>query len=226
MVVTVAENEYKCAKNYCNRLVRRAKLKLFDVKINNNFHCPRKLWSALKELGVFPHNNSSEVTCSPEDLNNYFVSFNNSSVSENLVQEEINHVLENVLYPSFILQHVSPSQVAKALQRINTNAQGVDGLNKRMLVDCMPYCLPSLTHIINVSFSCNVFPDSWKLANVCPVPKVASPSIVNDYRPISLLPTLSKIIERLVSKQVVHYLNNLIPVNLAFVNPIILPQLY
>ncbi|KAL1448214.1 hypothetical protein WDU94_005667 [Cyamophila willieti] len=61
----------------------------------------------------------------------------------------------------------------------------------------LPYVLPALTHIFNTSLSTGVFPTEWKSANVVPLRKVNSPSSCNDYRPISLLPTLSKALEKL-----------------------------
>ncbi len=62
--------------------------------------------------------------------------------------------------------------------------------------------------IINFSLSSNTFPEAWRKANVIPVPKCESPNDLNSFRPISLLPTLSKIIEKVVAQQVVHYLND------------------
>ncbi len=198
----------KNAKNRCNKLVRKAKQNLFQTKINENINNPKKLWSSLQSLGVISSAHSSSAEISANELNNYFVSFNNGSVNQEIINQEICQVLETAIYPSFILQHVSLSDVAKAAKTIKTNAEGVDKINKRMLDECMPHCLDVLTHTINFSFSSNTFPQLWKMANVCPNPKVTSPKCPKDYRPISLLPTLSKVIERLVSFQVCKYLDN------------------
>ena len=110
------------------------------------------------------------------------------------------------MHPSFILQHVSPELVLKLLSGISTNAQGIDGLNIKMISYCIPYCIHALTHIINFSISANVFPDLWKKAYIRPIPKISSPSVLKDYRPISLLPTVSKVLEKVVALQMYSYL--------------------
>ena len=68
-----------------------------------------------------------------------------------------------------------------------------------------------LTNIVNSSLVTGIFPEQWKKAIVIPVPKIPDPNNPGDYRPISLLATLSKILEKIVSKQILKYLqeNNL-----------------
>ena len=76
----------------------------------------------------------------------------------------------------------------------------------------IPFGITAITHIVNCSIVNGVFPSNWKMANVIPVPKLSNPSKVTDYRPISLLCTLSKLVEKAVSKQILLYLeeNNLL----------------
>jgi len=50
------------------------------------------------------------------------------------------------------------------------------------------------------------FPDSWKIAHIIPVPKVHSPSSSSEYRPISVLPVLSKLFEKVLYHRVYSYL--------------------
>ena len=50
----------------------------------------------------------------------------------------------------------------------------------------------SIIHIINSSIDKKIFPDSWKVARVCAVPKVVNPIKEKDFRPISILPVLPK----------------------------------
>ena len=64
-----------------------------------------------------------------------------------------------------------------------------------------------LAHIINVCISNSYFPRVWKSAHILPVPKVDNPKQEAQYRPVSILPALSKVFERLVLKQLVHYID-------------------
>lgn len=62
-----------------------------------------------------------------------------------------------------------------------------------LLVDILPH----LTHLLNACLVKSVFPDSWKLADVIPLPKTNPPNM-NKLRPISLLPLLCKVFEKLI----------------------------
>ena len=65
---------------------------------------------------------------------------------------------------------------------------------------------PVLASIVSKSLSTGEFPDSLKVARVVPIPKPGDPTKISNYRPISILPTLSKIFERVVYKQLYSYL--------------------
>ena len=67
---------------------------------------------------------------------------------------------------------------------------------------------PILSHIINISFSSGHFPKFLKVARVVPIFKSGSSTDVNNYRPISILPILSKIFEKIVHHQFYNYLNH------------------
>ena len=65
-----------------------------------------------------------------------------------------------------------------------------------------------LTHIVNNCISKQLFPSQWKIARICAIPKCDPISSYNDLRPVSILPTLSKIFERLVLRQMSDYVTN------------------
>ena len=64
---------------------------------------------------------------------------------------------------------------------------------------------PSPTFIINQSLSTGIFPDSLKTAKVIPIHKKDEKTIMSNYRPISILPVLSKIIQSVMHLQLMHY---------------------
>ena len=86
-----------------------------------------------------------------------------------------------------------------------------------------------ITHIINVSFEINKFPERWKKALITPIPKCEVPLQESDFRPISLLPTFSKILEKAANIQIVAYLlehDLLDPYQSAYKKAIVLLRLY
>ena len=101
----------------------------------------------------------------------------------------------------------------ECLKNISSNkASGIDKLSARMLKSAAPIIAPSIAKLINYSFSKSVFPQRWKTAKVFPLFKGGDLDNVNNYRPISVLPVLSKVIERHVHDTLYSYLcdNNLI----------------
>ena len=70
----------------------------------------------------------------------------------------------------------------------------------------LDYIVKPLTHLINQCLHTGVFPDNMKLAKVIPIYKKGDPLEMSNYRPISLLPSISKVIERVVFNQLNMYL--------------------
>ena len=97
--------------------------------------------------------------------------------------------------------------VLKLINSLPLNkASGLDGISCRLLKEAAPVVVPSLTHIINLSITTGIFPDEWKLARVSPIYKEGAKSDPNNYRPISVLPVISKLIEKIVCDQFYEYL--------------------
>ncbi|CAH2220908.1 jg13462 [Pararge aegeria aegeria] len=67
---------------------------------------------------------------------------------------------------------------------------------------------PVLSHIFNFSLSSGEFPKSWRKAHIIPIPKTKNPISFSQYRPISILPFLSKVLERIVHFQLNSFLVN------------------
>jgi len=77
------------------------------------------------------------------------------------------------------------------------------------LIKCVKYSLASpLTNIINNCIDNLVFPDQWKVARICPIPKTDYPQTTADYRPISVLPVLSKVYEKVILQQMTKFIEN------------------
>lgn len=114
---------------------------------------------------------------------------------------------------TFSLQPVSEDAVLKIINGLKSNARGSDEVSLDMLRLTLPQSLGAITAIINQSILDGVFPNSWKTAIIRPLPKVGVPSTMSDLRPISLLPILSKVLERVVCEQLTRYLeeHNILP---------------
>ena len=96
---------------------------------------------------------------------------------------------------TFDFQPVDEEDVIKMVKSIHTNSIGTDNLNAFILKLFIDRVSVVLTHIINISFETKTFPDKWKLALIKPIPKIPFPLKESDFRPISLLCTLSKLLK-------------------------------
>lgn len=114
---------------------------------------------------------------------------------------------------SFFLKPTNSQIVLKYLKEIKTNALGVDGVSFDMISLTLPQSLDTITAIINKSIISGKFPTLWKTAIVKPIPKIPNPVEIKDLRPISLLPCLSKVLEKVVCSQVTEFLeeHNILP---------------
>ncbi|CAH0555180.1 unnamed protein product [Brassicogethes aeneus] len=103
---------------------------------------------------------------------------------------------------------LSEDDVNKYLLGIKSKCTGHDDLSIDMLILCCPYILPYITHIINTCFLYSTFPEAWKISRVIPLPKKDIITTYNDLRPISILPVLSKLLEKIMNSQILKHVNH------------------
>ena len=150
--------------------------------------------------------NSGCTTINPTKLNDCFLSNNNANVDENKIDEEIANILKESLPATFRFHKVTETEVKKVIKSIKTNACGVDRISAYFLKMCIQQITKPITDMVNCSFTKKIFPFRWKTAQVKPLPKINIPLTPSDFRPISLLPAISKIMEKLAAKQMVDHL--------------------
>ena len=88
----------------------------------------------------------------------------------------------------------------------SAKATGCDGIPIKFLKCNLNLSSQILTHIINLSLGCRIVPEGWKTAEVVPLFKSGDKGKAENYRPISILPSASKILERVVHTQVYGFL--------------------
>ena len=93
-----------------------------------------------------------------------------------------------------------------------TKSTGADGISARMLKATALAITPSVTKLFNSSLKSGKFPVDWKFARIVPIPKSGDPTNPANYRPISILSILSKLLEKHVHQLLLHHLvsNNLL----------------
>ena len=201
---------YKDLRNRVTHAIRQSKIKIFNDKINTKFKNPKMFHQAFKNFSIVESKiqGNSECSIDPTILNQSFIKHNNTKVNDELVTDEINEIMKKSKQQVFAFQEVTSAQVVKMVKSVKSNACGVDGISAYFLKLGIQHSVFAFTDIINSSFKHRIFPERWKKALVKPIPKNVNACTPSEYRPISLLPAFSKIVEKLVAKQMIDYLRN------------------
>ena len=110
---------------------------------------------------------------------------------------------------SFLLSEVDEKTVLKHLLSLKTNtAVGLDKISARLLNCGAPVICPSITKLLNLSVRTGNFPEIWKCSKVAALFKIGDRTNVSNYRPICILPTMSKIMEKVIQSQFYDFLNS------------------
>jgi len=106
------------------------------------------------------------------------------------------------------LQPCDEAEIITIVKQMSSNkAAGFDDISPNVIKSIIPSLIQLLTYICNLSFSTGKFHDTLKIAKVTPVFKSDNRLLVNNYRPISVLPVFSKIFEKLMYNRMFEFIN-------------------
>ena len=110
---------------------------------------------------------------------------------------------------SIMLQPTDASEIIDIVKKLkNKSSAGFDNINPKILKTSIYSIVNPIVNIMNSSISTGIVPDSLKLAKVIPIHKKGEKNCLNNYRPISILPTFSKILEKIIHKRLYKFLTN------------------
>lgn len=213
--------------DYKKRLVE-AKKSFYNEQIRKSDNICKKTWEIInKETGkngknlhssIHSINVDNDVISDPLNIsnkfNNYFI-----RVIEELVQTapEINNLLQNLqdntrvnpISNPFRCQPVTEHEIEKIISSLkNKLSSGHDNIPLKLIKYVAKPLLKPLVHLINSSLITGIFPENLKMSKVVPIFKKGEKSELGSYRPVSLLPSISKIYERVMYNRLVKHLQN------------------
>ena len=212
-------------------MLKSAKRKYYVSKLENNKNNAKEMWKTIKSNSGLSKQSKRVYNlkvggCLLEDNKKIASEFNFhfTSIADQLrsLLPQLNFdisKLQNFVIKrkdasiTFSIPPITESKIIDCLKNITSNkASGIYNISARMLKLAAPIIASSIAKLINYSFVTSVFPQRWKTAKVTPLFKGGDPENVNNYRPISVLPVLTKVIERHVHDSLYSYLcvNNLI----------------
>jgi hypothetical protein len=109
---------------------------------------------------------------------------------------------------SFVLFPTDAAEIIQIVNGLNDKSSyGIDQIPINIMKKCITHVAEPLSALINSSFRLGRVPDSLKIARVCPIFKSEADNIFSNYRPISVLPSFSKVFEKVVHCRLSDYIN-------------------
>ena len=209
---------FKDIRNNVTSSLRKSKKEYFKSladKLKSSSLATSDYWKTLKsfikpsvDASIPPifHNGSyiSDSSDKAKLLNDFFVSqtlLDDSTATLPNTDLSANNTLHNII--------ITVEEVRSVLQTLKLGkSSGPDNINNRILKEIAYPISKPLCDLFNYSLSRGIFPDVWKQANVSPLYKKDDPSLVCNYRPISLLSSIGKVMEKIVHKHMFNYFND------------------
>lgn len=215
---TVLKGEYLNYRNTLNCLIKTRKKNYYREKIENNKNSSKALWNTIKTFDEKQNNGgiaqimdeNGQLTDNREEIsdvfNNYYI-----NVGENLARQVILPETPPLnRYSSRQSMFFRPTDEGEVINLINSlksnKAPGIDGIKSETLKEIRNEIASPLTHLINKVLIEGHFPSIFKEGVVQPLFKKGCKKSPGNYRPISLISNLSKILEKVIKIRMMQYI--------------------
>ena len=215
------ETVYKNYRNHLKKLLKVAEKKYYSDLISKYKSDSKKVWSIKKtvinknkknqlqkefKLGDGSLTTDMKLICNK--FNEFFINVGPSLSTKIPTQNTmpIDYIKNKAIY-SMYLEPVSETEIKKLISSLKSNTPGYDMTGSAVLEWCVDSISEPLSYVCNMSLQEGLFPDELKIANVIPLYKCDDLKLFNNYRPVSVLPSVSKVFERIVYNRLVTYLN-------------------
>jgi exonuclease III len=219
-------------KKYCRilaKVITRAKKFYFDKLLLGSKNKIKTTWNIVNSItsngspvvNVTPMNLKTQSSSNLQDManafNNYFLSVADKLSVKNSPgqtfannKDFLSYLQQNFChpFPSIKLSNTNTFEMEKVIFSLKPkNSHGYDEISTKILKISAPFVISPLTYIFNKVIQTGNFPDRLKFSEIKPLFKKGDKSKFNNYRPISLLPTFSKIIEKIIYKRLYAHVN-------------------
>lgn len=211
--------EFKTYRNTLTTVIREAKSNYYKNMLNQHTGNMKKTWETINNLtgrnkahlpNHFMYNNkclnSNEEIA--EGFNEHF-----SNVATNTARPQGHHPasFHRYLPPSvpysFYLRPTTVDEIITIIRHLKGTSPGHDNIHINVIKECADIMAPFLKYIINLSFQLGCVPKQLQVAKINPIFKKGNNTQFDNYRPISLLSSVSKIFEKVMVSRLMDYLN-------------------
>lgn len=211
---------YRRYRNFCNSLLKKLKTSYEKIELEKAANNPKKTWNIIKDITHLKQykkpptellkSNATDEINAINEVNAYFSDIGQSLAKQILQNHDITRdsgIPKHIHTRSFVLLDTDDNEVHKVINNLKSDsAAGLDGIAIKFIKMTKHIIIPYLTHIFNMCFKNGVFPDLFKKSLIHPIHKGGNRDVVGNYRPISVLPALSKILEKLMNSRLTNYL--------------------
>lgn len=211
---------FKRYRNFCNKLLKNLKRNYERKKLEISTTNSKSLWKNIKSVTNMNQSKSEntqllKIKNNPNTSVNYVNSFF-ANIGKHLAEDILSSSnppdapssTEHAQVNTFVLLDTDPKEVHDILMSLKSDsAPGWDNIPTRFLKLAKNEIVPIIAHATNLCFQYGIFPKPLKQSIITPVFKSGDLTDVNNYRPISVLPSISKIIEKIINKRLINYLN-------------------
>ena len=215
-------SSFKKFRNLYNQVIRNAKKLYFEKQLQNNQKNLRKTWQIL--FSAIHKDNKKKIEISNlnvngvnlDDLQEMACHFNKffASIASKTV-ENINPlnnrpddlIAQNPNIFSFNSKNLTRAEILEATKLLaDKKTPDPTGVSANFIKQTIESFINPLFHILNLSLKNGTVPLQFKIAKVIPIHKTGDKSVMDNYRPISLLSTFSKIMEKIVASRLTSFL--------------------
>lgn len=219
--ITDLDNEYRRYRNNLNKTIHHAKNNYYKneiLKCENNIKTIYKVINdatnekcnkSNSDIQIFDDNgkefkNDKEMA---NFCNNFFTNVG-VDMAKTIDTPHNTHNFTHNVNASMFLMPINNNELIEHINSLKNNSSpGIDGISSKIVKKIHTYILDPLRHIINLIFKTGVIPNQFKTTVVTPIHKTGSKTIVNNYRPISLINTFAKIFEKCLKDKLINFLN-------------------
>ena len=220
---------HNCYKQYRNKLtktIRTSKTMYFSQELQKAEGNTNSTWKVINKLinkaksqhHISTIESNNKEYKDPSDIANAF-NFFFTSIGPELASKtrcdnlHFSKFLSSPVTKTIFFNKTNQSEITSVTKLFESKTStGYDGLSMKLLKQIIFSIAPPLEYIFNMSLSNGICPSLLKIAKVIPIYKKDDKSQVTNYRPISLLPSISKLLEKIVYKRLISFLtvNNIL----------------
>ena len=213
---------FKIYNKFYNKVRRAAKKSFYEKQFKMFAKDSKQTWSTIREIlgtktdknqiPTFFQNNSEIISDYLEIANGFNTFF--AGIGPKLAEEigPSDRPFDSFLFERnpnlFTFSRISETDILRICKELKPKlSSGADSISTKLLKEIAPIIITPLHYLINLSLETGFVPPELKLAKIVPVFKDGNSHQFTNYRPISLLSSMSKLFEKIVSRQLMRFLN-------------------